>query len=82
MPRMASNPRTPRFPKGKSGICLYHMYEDPMTAVASMRTKIICSAWNFVSKLVSRSRVVIDIYPVSWYSHSLLMKAPRLRTYN
>ena len=60
-PRRTRRFLTPGGPKGKPGTFLYHMYRDPINAVASMRTKMICRAWNLVSKLVSSSRVVMDI---------------------
>jgi hypothetical protein len=46
------------------------MYAELMVAVAIIRTKMTCKAWNFVSKPVSRRRVVMAIYKqqymVSW----------------
>jgi hypothetical protein len=46
VPRNTSSLLIPCCPSGKSGTRLNHMYSDPRIVVHSMRTKMICSAWN------------------------------------
>lgn len=39
-----------RGPRGKLGTFLYDMYNEPRIAVASIRTKMMCKAWNWLGE--------------------------------
>lgn len=59
VPLNTKSPLTPLAPSGKSGVRCHAIHAMPRTVVQSMRTKMICIAWNLVSYPVASSLAAV-----------------------